>query len=51
MVDGDVSATNGKLRRREVGVPKGVIGLVLNVEGTEEGLLDDVMRSFGLDDG
>ncbi len=38
MVNCDVSAANGKLRRREVGVPKGVVGLVINVEGPEKGL-------------
>ena len=53
MVDCDVSAANGKLRRREVGIPKGVIGLIFNVdvEGPEEGLVGDVVRGFGLDDG
>jgi len=51
VVDCDVSAANGKLRRREVGIPKGVIGLIFNVEGPEEGLVGDVVRGFGLDGG
>jgi hypothetical protein len=35
MVDGNVGATNGEMRRREVRVPKGVVGLVLDVEWPE----------------
>ena len=51
MVDCDVSTANGELRRWEVGVPKGVVGLILDVEWTEEGLLGDVLGGFGLDNG
>ena len=51
MVDCDVSTANGKLRGREVGVPKVVIGLVLDVEWAKKGLLGNVLGSFGLDDG
>ena len=51
MVNCDVSTTNGELRRWEVGVPKGVVGLILDVEWPEKGLLGDVLRGFGLDDG
>ncbi len=51
MVNCDVSTTNGELGRWKVGVSKGVVGLVLDVEWTEEGLLGDVLGGFRLDNG
>ena len=51
MVNCDVSTTNGKLGRWKVGVSKGVVGLVLDVEWTEEGLLGDVLGGLSLDNG
>ena len=48
MVDGNVGATNGEMGRREVRVPKGVVGLVLDVEWPEYRLLLDVMGHFCL---
>ena len=51
MVYCDVSTANGEVRRWKVGIPKGVVGLILDVEWPEKRLLGDVLRGFGLDDG